>query len=87
MTDQRHRPEPWRHSNGYIFHDKDVIGAVYEESDRAHIVACVNALAGKDPDGVAGVVEALRAGIDNDIPMSDWIKMSRAALAKLEGKR
>jgi hypothetical protein len=106
MTAPRHTPEPWTaggcsiyDANGHFVAELSeacLLGHTADqvEANTNHIAACVNALAGKDPEGVADAVEAFRAIIERwDTPL--WkdaeptavvIARGRAALAKLEGK-
>jgi hypothetical protein len=72
MSEAKHTPEPWRapaKPGAYGFRDYtifDDVGADREvclaegltEADAARIVACVNALAGMNPEAVAELVEA-----------------------------
>ena len=66
-------------------------------ANAARIVSCVNALAGLNPDAVAGLVEAANALLDDattpDDPMSDscvqrrYVDALAAALSALEAGR
>lgn len=100
MTEPRHTPELERWevrtmSGGYkaIFcrGERITCDDMYLQlQDAQHIVACVNALAGLNPEGVADVVEALRALLsESDSPeeFNEAHNAARAALDKLEGKQ
>lgn len=93
-----HTPEPWHVETGLGQHivasdGEPVVFFGWEafpenyEANRSHIVACVNALAGRNPEAIDDVVEALLAGVENEIPTSEWIRMAFAALTKLETTR
>lgn len=84
-------------SRSYTDRVCEIVGGFDNEArnaNAARIVACVNALAGLNPDGVADVVEALRAIADADekhghvhyLSKARMAEIARAALAKLEGK-
>lgn len=48
------------------------------------IAACLNACAGINPEAVPDVVAALKAWDDPNMTMPRWLKIRKAALAKLE---
>ena len=76
----KHTPEPWGkagHGNyGYM-----------NEADGDRAVACVNALAGKNPEAVGELVEASQVIRDKE-PCITWTHINRLmrALANLEAK-
>ena len=97
----KHTPEPWAVETELNHHivssdGKYIVFFGWEqfpenyEANRARIIACVNALAGLNPEAVPNVVEALREAINwaegyaqgGVIP--EYLKAARAALAKLE---
>jgi hypothetical protein len=51
---------------------------------KARIVACVNACAGINPEFIPDLLEVLRLGIENDIPTTEWLRIARAMIAKVE---
>jgi hypothetical protein len=93
----KHTPEPWSlesygatliTKNGYdiALTNSGKFKTGNAQQDAARIVTCVNACAGLNPAAVPRLVEALQAGVDNDMPTTEWLRMARAALAAAKGE-
>jgi len=88
MTETQHTPEPWYDNRHAIWSTVggSPLAQTTSTKDSARIVACVNALAGLNPEAIADVVHALEMITDPDGPgYAKCERFARAALAKLQG--
>ena len=61
-----HTKEPWQvgRSGYFVFSANTPVVNTNEKADANRIVACVNALAGLNPEGVRGLVDVVKAYFD-----------------------
>lgn len=83
MENATHTPGPWFWDKVSTGHCRHVI-----VDSEGFTIANPSPMSEADARLIAAAPElltALQAGVDNDIPMADWLSMARAAIARATG--